>query len=158
MRKALPNVQMIASSHSPFVISSCREARIHVLSLDERGVAHASPAQDAPFGESVTATLKDIFGVESRFNVETENDLKAWDNLKREEAVSKLPQAKRKQLETLSEELSERSEELRLIVQTPGALPANILKSLTNHPARKRPGASSRKGNGTRPRPRAKLG
>jgi len=40
MRKAMPHVQVIASSHSPFVISSCRDARIHVLTLDERGAAH----------------------------------------------------------------------------------------------------------------------
>src|ERR1039457_3925569 len=103
MRKALPEVQIIASSHSPFVISSCRDARIHVLTLDQRGVAHADPPQDAPFGESVTATLKDFFGVESRFDVQTERDLKVWDDLRREEAIGRLPQAKRKQLENLSQ-------------------------------------------------------
>ena len=137
MRRALPDVQIIASSHSPFVISSCRDARIHVLTLDERGVAHACPPQAAPFGESVTATLKDIFGVESRFDVQTEADLKVWDNLKREETVGKLTEAKRRQLETLSRELSERSEELRLIVKSPSALPAKVLNSLTGHYARK---------------------
>ena len=45
MRKALPDVQIIAASHSPFVISSCRDARIHVLTLDKRGVARACPPQ-----------------------------------------------------------------------------------------------------------------
>jgi predicted ATP-binding protein involved in virulence len=83
MRKALPDVQIIASSHSPFVISSCPDARIHVLTLNESGVATACPPQAAPFGESVTATLKDIFGVESRFDVPTESDLKKWDNTKK---------------------------------------------------------------------------
>jgi predicted ATP-binding protein involved in virulence len=155
MRKALPNVQIIATSHSPFVISSCKDARIHVLTLDERGIAHASPPQDAPFGESVTATLKDIFGVESRFDVQTETDLKAWDNLKREEAVGKLTPAKRKQLETLSQELSERSEELRLIVKSPSPLPSSVLNSLTGHPVRK-PGSA--KANGARTSRNAKLG
>jgi len=158
MRKALPGVQIIATSHSPFVISSCPDARIRVLTLDERGVAHACPAQNAPFGESVTATLKDIFGVESRFDVQTETDLKVWDGLKREEAVGKLTQTKRKQLATLSRKLSETSEELRLIVKPPNALPANVLNSLRAHPARKPPRSRSRKANGNRTPRSAKLG
>jgi predicted ATP-binding protein involved in virulence len=150
MRKALPDVQIIASSHSPFVISSCPDARIHVLELDGAGVAHACPPQAAPFGESVTATLKDIFGVESRFDVQTEEDLKKWDELKREEAVGKLTQARRKRLEGLTGDLSERSEELRMIVGSPGKLSANILNSLTGLSARKPSQVRSPKRNGTR--------
>lgn len=158
MRKALPNVQIIASSHSPFVISSCSDARIHVLELNPEGVAHARPPQEAPFGESVSATLRDIFEVESRFDVQTEGDLKKWDNLKREEAVGKLTPAKRKQLESLSNELSERSEELNLIVSSPGKLPASILNSLTGHSGRKPTSARSPKRNGTRAPRSTKLG
>jgi predicted ATP-binding protein involved in virulence len=158
MRTALPDKQIIASSHSPFVISSCQDARIHVLTLDEQGIAHVRPPQDAPFGESVAATLKDIFGVESRFDVQTETDLKEWDNLKREEAIGKLTQARRRQLGTLSQQLSERSEELRLIVESPNALPANVLSSLTGHSARKSSHARSPKGNGDLAPRGAKLG
>jgi predicted ATP-binding protein involved in virulence len=158
IRKALPNVQVVASSHSPFVISSCRDARIHILTLDERGTAHTSPPQDAPFGESITATLKDIFGVESRFDAQTENDLKTWDNLRREEAVGRLTQAKRKQLDNLSRNLSERSEELRLIVNIPRPLPTNVLNSLTRRAGRKPPHARSPKGSGTRTPRSVKLG
>jgi hypothetical protein len=150
MRKALPDVQIIASSHSPFVISSCPDARIHVLELDGAGVAHACPPQAASFGESVTATLKDIFGVESRFDVQTDEDLKKWDELKREEAVGKLTQARRKRLEGLTGDLSERSEELRMIVGSPGKLSANILNSLTGLSARKPSQVRSPKRNGTR--------
>jgi len=158
MRAALPDVQMIASSHSPFVISSCQDACIHVLTLDEQGIAHVRPPQDAPFGESVAATLKDIFGVESRFDVQTETDLKEWDNLKREEAVGKLTQARRRQLGSLSRQLSERSEELRLIVESPHALPANVLNTLTGRPAGKSHSARSPKGNGARTPRGANLG
>lgn len=156
MRRALPNVQIVASSHSPFVISSCKDARIQVLTLDDRGIAQASPPQEAPFGESVTATLKDIFGVESRFDVQTENDLRTWDNLKREEAIGTLVQAKRKQLKTLSQELSGRSEELRLIVKAPSRLPAKTLNALS-HTARNAPRARASKGSGTRTPRTAKL-
>lgn len=157
MRKALPDVQIIASSHSPFVISSCPDARIHVLQLDGDGVAHACPPQPAPFGESVTATLKDIFGVESRFDMQTESDLKKWDNLKKDEAVGKLTATKREQLETLSENLSERSEELKLIVNSPGALQTSLLNKLVSRPLQKRPQSRPQKGNGNRPPRNAKL-
>jgi len=148
MRKALPDTQIIASSHSPFVISSCPEARIHVLTLDDHGVAHACPPQDAPFGESVTATLRDIFGVESRFDVQTEGDLKEWDNLKREEAVGKMSPDKRKRLERLTGDLPERGEELRLIVSSPGKLPASLLNSLISPSPHKWPHNRPSKRNG----------
>jgi energy-coupling factor transporter ATP-binding protein EcfA2 len=150
MRKALPDVQIIASSHSPFVISSCADARIHVLTIDDSGVAHAQAPQDAPFGESVTATLRGIFGVESRFDAQTERDLKDWDNLKREEAVGKLTPARRGQLESLSGDLSERSEELRLIVKSPSALQASLLNALVSHQPQERPQSRPPKGNGNR--------
>jgi len=137
VRKALPDVQIIGSSHSPFVISSCSDARIHVLTLDEHGVAHAQSPQDAPFGESVTATLIDIFGVESRFDVETERDLKTWDALKRAEATRKLTPDEKRQLDALSQELSDRSEELRLIVNPARRLPASLLNALETQTGRK---------------------
>ena len=41
LREALPDVQIIVASHSPFVISSCAGARVHVLEVDGRGRAHA---------------------------------------------------------------------------------------------------------------------
>lgn len=157
MRRALPDVQIIASSHSPFVISSCADARIHVLTLDEHGVAHAQPPQNAPFGESVTATLKDIFGVDSRFDAETERDLKTWDELKRAEATRDLTPDKKKQLEALSHELSERSEELRLIVNPSRRLPANLLDALESRTMRKAPRARAAKKSADRSRRKVKL-
>lgn len=34
MREAFPEVQIIVTTHSPFVIASSREARVHVLEVD----------------------------------------------------------------------------------------------------------------------------
>ncbi|MBM3748444.1 MAG: hypothetical protein FJW34_21910, partial [Acidobacteria bacterium] len=117
MRAALPDVQIIVTSHSPFVISSCAGARVHMLELDERtGRAHALPPVDAPFGASVMATLKDIFGVSSRFDVDTQRKLEEWNELLRKEAVAALPPRDRKRLNEVTAELSQRSEELRSIV------------------------------------------
>ena len=130
MRKALPDVQIIASSHSPFVISSCPGSRVHVLQVDERGRAHARPPVDAPFGQSVTATLKDIFEVRSRFDIQTERDLDTWNDLKRKEASGALRPAEKKRLERLTRDLSERNEELRLLVNSPPKLSRRLVESL----------------------------
>ena len=122
MRAALPHVQIIVTSHSPFVISSCRGARVHVLDLKD-GQAYLARSEDVPFGESVTATLREIFGVSSRFDVDTEKKLEEWNELSRQEAVGPLSRADTRRLEKLTAELGGRSEELRSIVgvrQLPG--------------------------------------
>ena len=94
--------------------------------------------------------------MESRFDVQTEADLNAWNNLKREEAVGKLTSDKRK-ASRLSHAISPiEVEELRLIVRSPKTLPVNVINSLAGHSARKSPDRPS-KGNGDRTPRRAKL-
>jgi energy-coupling factor transporter ATP-binding protein EcfA2 len=131
MREALPDVQILVTSHSPFVISSCPNSRVHVLELDQDGRAHARPPVDSPIGESVTTTLKEIFGVDSRFDVLTEKQLDEWNVLKRREAGGPLLPKDKARLQELTVTLSERSEELRSIVASPLTIPASVLRSLT---------------------------
>jgi predicted ATP-binding protein involved in virulence len=130
MRQALPDVQIIATSHSPFVISSCPDSRVHVLELDSHGVAHPRPPIDSPIGESVTTTLKEIFGVESRFDILTEQELNEWNELKKHESKGDLSKTSRLRLNSLTVTLSERSEELRSIVASPRSVPKAVLDSL----------------------------
>jgi recombinational DNA repair ATPase RecF len=131
MREALPDVQILVTSHSPFVISSCPNSRVHVLELDADGRAHARPPVDSPIGESVTTTLKEIFGVDSRFDVLTECELDEWNTLKRREVAGSLSAADRPRLEELTITLANRSEELRSIVASPLTIPESVLRSLT---------------------------
>jgi predicted ATP-binding protein involved in virulence len=143
MREALPDVQMLVTSHSPFVISSCPNSRVHVLELDANGRAHARPPVDSPIGESVTTTLKEIFGVDSRFDVQTERELDEWNTLKKREVAGSLPVAERSRLRELTQTLAERSEELRSIVASPLTIPESVLRSLTAdetkpHPIKRR--------------------
>lgn len=137
LREALPDVQIIVTSHSPFVISSCPGSRVHVLEVDEHGRSHAHSPRDAPFGQSVTATLKDIFDVDSRFDIQTERELREWNDLKRQEAVARLSHTGKKRLRELTDTLSERSEELRLIVGVPPKLSSSLLSVLEGGKARK---------------------
>jgi energy-coupling factor transporter ATP-binding protein EcfA2 len=143
MREALPDVQILVTSHSPFVISSCPNSRVHVLELDENGRAHARPPVDSPIGESVTTTLKEIFGVDSRFDVLTERELDEWNTLKKREAAGSLPAEDRSRLEKLTITLADRSEELRSVVAAPLTISENVLRSLTAgetkpHPTKRR--------------------
>jgi hypothetical protein len=131
MRKALPDVQILVTSHSPFVISSCPGSRVHVLELDDNGRAHARPPVDSPIGESVMTTLKEIFGVDSRFDVLTERELDEWNILKRSEVAGSLSASDRSRLEELTITLADRSEELRSIVASPLTIPESVLRSLT---------------------------
>ena len=131
MREALPDVQILVTSHSPFVISSCPGSRVHVLELGENGCAHARPPVDSPIGTSVTTTLKEIFEVDSRFDVQTEKELNEWNTLKRREVAGSLSASDRSRLEELTVTLAERSEELRSIVASPLTIPESVLRSLT---------------------------
>ncbi len=126
IRKALPDVQIIVTSHSPFVINSCPGSRVHVFDRYDNGQAYLKQSCDAPVGHSVMATLKDIFGIESRFDVRTEKELNEWHQLSRREAVGPLPDGDRQRKEELTRVLSERSESLKAIVFRPTGLSAAL--------------------------------
>jgi predicted ATP-binding protein involved in virulence len=131
VRAALPDVQIIVTSHSPFVISSCPGSRVHVLEVDGEGRACAKAPVDSPIGESVTTTLKEIFGVDSRFDVLTERELNRWNDLKKAEAMDSLSPPEKAELDQLTITLGERSEELRSIVSAQSNASKLVLESLT---------------------------
>jgi len=118
LRQALPEIQIIVATHSPFIISSCPGARVHVLDVDEHGAASIKQTVDAPIGKSVMATLTDIFGVRSQYDVQTERELDEWNELKRAETKG-LSTRDRTRLRELTNTLAGRSEELRSIVADP---------------------------------------
>ncbi len=136
LRAALPTTQSIVTSHSPFVISSCRDSIIHVLKVNRDGTAYAEPPVKAPIGESITATLKEIFGeIDSRFDVETEKELGEWNELNKLRQQRKLSTAQQAHFRDLSETLASRSEELRSLVTPVLNLPKSIIDKLTEIPA-----------------------
>jgi|SRR5579863_2627035 putative AbiEii toxin of type IV toxin-antitoxin system/AAA domain-containing protein len=135
MREALPETQSIVTSHSPFVISSCADAVVHVLKVNKDGSAYAEPPVQAPIGESITSTLKDIFGVDSRFDVETEKQLNEWNELNKVRVEGKLEPADEARFKELTRVLASRSEELRSIVSQPAPLPKAVVDSLTQTPS-----------------------
>jgi hypothetical protein len=112
------------------VIASCSGARIHVLEVDDNGVARNRPAIDAPVGESILATIKDIFGVSSRFDIETEKLLDEWNELDRGQAVGSLSSKEEQRMAELTENLSSKSKTLKQIVSPKIAIDDSLLASL----------------------------
>jgi len=146
LREALPNTQSIVTSHSPFVISSCPGAIVHVLKVRSDGSAYVEAPAPAPIGESITSTLKEIFGVESRFDVQTEKELDEWNRLDRIRVERKLGPKERRRFQQLSKALSERSEQLRTLVDPVLKLSKSTVDELTSagndRPGRRRVASS----------------
>lgn len=76
VQKLFPKAQIIASTHSPFVVASLTDGAVIEMKLDEKGRSSAQAPQLAPLKLSVSATLKSVFGIESDFDLETENALR----------------------------------------------------------------------------------
>jgi len=130
IKTALPEMQVFATTHSPFVVSSCRGARIHVLELNTDGSASHRPPENAPIGESVQATMKDIFGVSSRFDIETEALLEEWNRLRRNQVKGTLSSKENARMTELTKDLSLRSEELRQIVAPSVQISKSVISAL----------------------------
>ena len=133
LQKALPKVQIVVTTHSPFVISSCPGGRVHVLDLNEEtGEATARPPIDAPIGQSIAATINGIFGVDSVYDIDTEEKLEQWRTFRNRIRKNPLSLEEAARMDALAATLASRSEELRLIVGSPVALSDDLLEVLTS--------------------------
>lgn len=108
-----PNAQIIASTHSPFVVASVEDARIITLGFQGRSSVVTNLASPQ-IGVSYTAVLRSIFGIDSEFDIDTERNLTEFHDAKRRLLTGDT--AARADVDRLAELLSHRSEELREVV------------------------------------------
>jgi len=121
------SVQIIVTTHSPFVASSCPGAKLHICEREGNKPATVR-SEDSPFGQKLLTTISGVFGIDSRFDVVTERDLNTWYALKkRQPTLNAKEQAK---LTQLTAELSQRSEELKAIVAGPEQIPPQSVAAL----------------------------
>ncbi|HEX3482978.1 MAG TPA: AAA family ATPase, partial [Kofleriaceae bacterium] len=73
-QRLFPNAQIIASTHSPFVVASVDDARIITLAFQGRSSVVTDVASPQ-IGVSYTAVLRSIFGIDSEFDIDTERNL-----------------------------------------------------------------------------------
>ncbi len=113
VQKIFPKAQIIASTHSPFVVSSAEDAHVIAFSL-ENGKSQLVDVLDSQKGTSYSAVLKEIFGIESEFDVRTEEMFAAF----REAKVRLLrgDSSDRAEVDQLAQQLAERSHEVAQII------------------------------------------
>lgn len=113
VQRVFPNAQIIASTHSPFVVTSVDDA--HIITLGFRGQSSVVTSMAAPqIGVSYTAVLRSTFGIDSEFDIDTEQTLARFHDARRRLLAGEA--AAEAEVTRLGELLSRRSEELREIV------------------------------------------
>jgi predicted ATP-binding protein involved in virulence len=113
VQRVFPNAQIIASTHSPFVVTSVDDA--HIITLGFRGQSSVVTSMAAPqIGTSYSAVMRSIFGIDSEFDIDTEQMLAKFHEAKRRllggDATA------RADVDQLADVLAHRSEELRELV------------------------------------------
>lgn len=113
VQRTFRNAQIIATTHSPFVVASADDAHTIVLTTDGRH-ATVEKTEKSQVGVSVQTVLRSLFDVKSEFDVETEKQLDEF-----RAAIRRVQQGEeeaRANLEELTQKLAAKSEELRAIV------------------------------------------
>lgn len=113
VQRLFPNAQIIASTHSPFVVGSAGDAHVITFAVkDGRSVVESiRPSQ---VGVSYSAVLRDVFGIKSEFDVETERMLTQFHAVKT--SLLEGTAADRTLVDELAQKLAIRGEELSSIV------------------------------------------
>jgi hypothetical protein len=108
-----PKAQIIASTHSPFVVASAADA--HVIALDvKNGVATVQSTSSSQVGHSYSAVLRSIFGISNEFDVGTEDLFDKFHKAKTR--LLHGDTAARADVDRLGDDLAQRSEEVRELI------------------------------------------
>jgi len=113
VQELFPNAQIIASTHSPFVVGSLADGCIISLGLQGSSAKVMDEAKPQ-LGVSYSAVLRSIFGIESEFDVDTEDKLRKFHDARRRLLTG--DESARGEVDRLGDELANRSEELREII------------------------------------------
>lgn len=114
VQKLFPNAQIFATTHSPFVVGSVKDAWVYRLS--EKGAATSAQIEAVPSGagKSYRLILEEIFGINEEFDDETETLFDRFYQCR--EAFLRAPNAQREELLKLAQDLAAKGEEARAIV------------------------------------------
>jgi predicted ATP-binding protein involved in virulence len=81
VQKLFKNAQIFISTHSPFVVGSVEDAWVYKLKL-ENGNSKVVEVVESNEGLSYKAIVREIFGIDSSFSVEVEQDLAMFRELR----------------------------------------------------------------------------
>lgn len=120
IQKLLPNSQVFVSTHSPFVVGSVEDAWVYRLPDPQRNVMRDASMQDqivpteSGAGKSIQLILEEIFDVDERFDVETEQLLKSFKKVRNRYLQNPTDDS---ELMDLAQTIRERGEELETIIE-----------------------------------------
>ena len=102
--KHFPNLQIFATTHSPFVVAGLKKGQVHLLKRDENGVVTASLNEEAIIGWTADEILRTIMGVDEPTDQLTVDRTRRLRELRRKE---KLTSEEESELRTLRRQVSE---------------------------------------------------
>ncbi|SKA86240.1 Predicted ATP-binding protein involved in virulence [Thiothrix eikelboomii] len=115
VQKLLPNAQIFASTHSPFVVGSVEDAWVYQLpEANQQATSGVIEGIPSAAGKSYQLILEEIFGVSEEFDIETEQLFA--DFYKERDLVIKNKQVSDQFLE-LAKKVSNRGEEAQFIIE-----------------------------------------
>lgn len=107
LRDHFPNLQIFATTHSPFVVAGLKNGQVHLLNRDENGVVTYSPNTEDIVGRTADEILRTMMGVADPTDDETARYAAELRQLRDEG-----PRADERE----EEERQKRMQELRLLV------------------------------------------
>lgn len=114
VQRMFPKAQIIASTHSPFVVASVDDATIIALKVNERGISSVESTNPSQIGVSYSAVLRSIFGIQSEFDVETERQFQEFHNAKQE--LFSGTSTDQQKVRQVAAELAQKSEEVGQLI------------------------------------------
>lgn len=112
VQQMFPKAQIIASTHSPFVVASAEDAQVIAFQVTN-GVSSVESISPSQSGVSYSAVLRSIFGIQSEFDLETERLFKAFHHAK---GLLLAGSDNRAHVQDLAEQLATKSEEVRELI------------------------------------------
>lgn len=113
IQKLFKNAQIFIATHSPFVVASVSDAWVYRFNVTD-GKSQLVAVEEAKAGSSYATVIDEIFGIEEFFDVETENELQAFEALKQQ--LLRGDKTVIPKLATLAQQLSNKSVEVQDIV------------------------------------------
>jgi len=114
-QKIFPNAQIFLTTHSPFIINSIDNAKIHKLTIED-GVSKLDKALFSETGESYNYVYEYILETVNRFGVDTEKKIAQFNKIDAE--IVKGNFKNEEKFKTLVEELVEEGEEVITLISS----------------------------------------
>jgi predicted ATP-binding protein involved in virulence len=113
LQKLFPNAQIIASTHSPFVVASLKDGAVIELKRNEKGGITAVNRSPEELKLSYSATIAEVFGIESDFPIEVEEKYNEF-KLLRDSFAKTHDKESLAKLEAMAKSLAEHGEEMSI--------------------------------------------